>query len=132
MLAMIGPLLRLLYELVDFAFGDKAPSISKQDPPEYQQVFESVSEMLAKDSSNIEAYFTRGFVYRSKGLYAQALSDFREVIRLQPDHAHAWLLSSEVLSHLGEYGQAKTARQKARELNPACEHTPIKLLAARM
>src|SRR6266849_7234344 len=126
-LGMFSLLIRLFYETVDLIFGNRAPTFSKDGPPEYQQVLKSVSDALVKDPSNIEAHFPRGFVYRCKGLYAQALSDFREVIRLQPKHAHAWLLSSEVLFHLREYGQANAARRKALELDPACEHIPIRL-----
>jgi hypothetical protein len=56
-------LLHLLYELVDFAFGDRAPKFFKDHSREYGQVFESASKILAKDPSNIEAHFARGFVY---------------------------------------------------------------------
>jgi tetratricopeptide (TPR) repeat protein len=128
---MLSELVHLVFELADLITGDRAPSFSTNDHPEYQQVFESASEILAKDPSNIEAYFMRGYVYGCKGLYAEALSDFQEVISLQPEHAQAWLLSSEVLFHFGEHDQAKAARLKARELNPACEHTPIRLLGTR-
>lgn len=98
---------------------NSVPSFATDDPPELQQVYESTSQTLADDPSNIEAHFARGVVCQSKGWHSQALADFRDVIRMQPDHARAWLLLSEVLSRLGEPEHAAIVRQQALELDPS-------------
>lgn len=121
------PLLGTLIELTDgyvLAYAlDFAgvPSFSTGDPPELQQVYEAATDELENDPSNVEAYFRRGVVCRSKGWHKQALADFTEVLRRQPQHARAWLLLSEVFHQVGEPDKARTARKQALELDPSLE-----------
>lgn len=122
-------LLGILMELTDGyglaclldAAGVPSPSFSTGDPPELQRVYEAATDTLENDPSNVEAYFRRGVVCRSKGWYKQALADFTEVLRRQPKHARAWLLLSEVFDHVGEPDKARTARKQALELDPSLE-----------
>jgi tetratricopeptide (TPR) repeat protein len=95
-----------------------APSFTTGDPPELSRVYEEATQSLARDPSDVQAYFRRGVVCQSKGWYPQAVADFREVLRRDGRHARAWLLLSEVLTSLGEYEQAKVAREQVRALDP--------------
>jgi tetratricopeptide (TPR) repeat protein len=97
---------------------DWTPSFSTCDPPELQKAYEAASETLTIDARNTAAHFTRGVICQSKGWHAQALADFVDVIQRQPDHARAWMLSSEALDNLGDYERARVARQRALELDP--------------
>jgi tetratricopeptide (TPR) repeat protein len=85
---------------------DGEVGFSTGDPPELSQVYESASQTIAADPSNVQAYFTRGVVCQSKRWYPQALADFHEVLRRDAHHARAWLLMAEVLTNLGEYDKA--------------------------
>ena len=87
---------------------DWVSTFSTGDPPELSEVYESASENIAADPSDLQAYFTRGVVCQSK-----ALADLTEVLRRDPLHARAWLLTSEVLAALGEYEKAPAAREQA-------------------
>lgn len=97
------------------------PTFSTGDPPELQRIFESATETLEQDPANVEARFQRGVVCQSKGWLKQAVADFVEVLRRQPDHARAWLLLSEVLNKVGEHDKASAARKRALELDPALQ-----------
>lgn len=64
---MIDDLILSVIGDVAFAWSvvDWAPSFSTGDPPELQRVYESASEALVSDRSNIGAYFVRGVVCQS-------------------------------------------------------------------
>jgi tetratricopeptide (TPR) repeat protein len=98
---------------------DVGAGFSTGDPPELSQVYEAASQTIAADPANVKAYFTRGVVCQSKRWYPQALADFHEVLRRDSRHARAWLLMAEVLTNLGEYDKAKTARAQALALDPS-------------
>ena len=114
-------LINLVAGLADGAWllDQFVPSFSTGDPPEFAAIYQSASQALAEDPSNIQAHFQRGVVCQSKQWYPQALADFVEVVRKDPQHARAWLLMSEVLAQLGHYDKAKEVRQQAIELDPS-------------
>jgi tetratricopeptide (TPR) repeat protein len=93
-------------------------SISTGDPPELVEVYEKACAAIEENPNDAQAHFVRGVVCQGKCWYEAALADFAVVLRLEPRHARAWLLASEVLSALGKYEQAQTARQKALEIDP--------------
>jgi tetratricopeptide (TPR) repeat protein len=97
---------------------DWLPIFSTGDPPELSRVYHSASRDIEKDPSNVQAHFTRAVVCQSKRWYPQALADVNAILTRDPQHARAWLLLSEVLASLGEYDRAKTARQRALQLDP--------------
>jgi tetratricopeptide (TPR) repeat protein len=99
-------------------FVDFVPNFLRRDPPELRQIFESTSQAIADDPNNVTAHFQCGVVCQSKGWYRQALADFVQVIRHQPKHSRAWLLSSEVLDRLGDQNGAQAARRIALDLDP--------------
>ena len=71
------------------------------------------------DPSDAKAYFVRGLILKGDGYHAEALADFRQVLRIEPRHARAWLMISEVLTALHEYDGAKIARHSALEIDPS-------------
>jgi len=90
---------------------------SGADTPELQQAYESASNSIAKDPLNSGAHFQRAVVCRMKGWHSKALTDLLEVIRIEPNNAQAWLISSEVLANLGYHDKAREARQIAIEVD---------------
>src|SRR5437870_4989691 len=67
----------------------QAARLARSDSPELQRTYESACGRLVKDPHNVPALFERALVYRTWGQHLQALTDFCEVIRLQPKHARA-------------------------------------------
>jgi tetratricopeptide (TPR) repeat protein len=98
---------------------DFIPTFSSGDPPDLARIYETASETIANDPSNVDAYFRRGVICQSKRWYGQAFHDFSEVLCRDPKHARAWLLLSEVLASLGQYEAAQKARQEALALDPS-------------
>jgi tetratricopeptide (TPR) repeat protein len=94
------------------------PELSSGDPPELQEAYRAATEALERDPNDVQAHFMRGVVCQSKRCYEAALADFAEVLRANPRHARAWLLTGEVLTNLGEYDKAKLARQTALAIDP--------------
>ena len=88
------------------------------NPPELKQVFEDACATIEENPDDTQARFMRGVICQSQRWYEPALADFAVVLRVEPQHARAWLLSSEVLGSLGLHEQAQTARQRALEIDP--------------
>src|ERR1700722_1986486 len=97
---------------------DFLPDFGVSDPPELSRAYDAATQAVETDPTDAGAYYLRAVVCQQKRWYAEALADFGEVVRLHPDHAKAWLLISEILTSLGEYDKAKTARRQAQELDP--------------
>jgi len=114
-----GVLEKILDQSVPTSTWKSGESLSPNPAPELEQAYEKAGETLAADPRNIAALFQRAVVCRTKGWYPQALAHFREVLRLEPKNARAWLLSSEVLDNLGYHHKAQELRQVALELDPA-------------
>ena len=89
------------------------------DTPELAEAYSNASQAIQGNPFDGEAYFTRGLANRGQGRDAEALADFCKVLRIDPRHAKAWLMVSEVLIGLGEYDLARTARINALELDPS-------------
>jgi tetratricopeptide (TPR) repeat protein len=81
--------------------------------------YAEASQAIQHDPLDANAHFIRGLILKGDGDYAEALGDIRAVVRIEPRHARAWLMISEVLTALREYDEAKTARQKALEIDPS-------------
>jgi Flp pilus assembly protein TadD len=77
------------------------------------------TELIESRPADAEGYFICGTALHALGNYRHAADDFEEAVRLQPRHARAWLLLSEVLAKLGEVDRAMRARQHALELEPS-------------
>ena len=60
-------------------------------------------------------YFDRGFAHDENGDYDAAITDYTEVIWLNPEYAEAYHNRGYAHAQLGNHGQATADRQKARE-----------------
>ena len=65
------------------------PSFSTGDPPEFAEIYDSATQAITEDPNNTQAYLRRGIVCQSKQWYPQALADFMEVVRRNPEDARA-------------------------------------------
>lgn len=64
-------------------------------------------------------YVNRGFAYRNRGDYKQALADFDTAIELYPEHAYAHNNRGRTYQAMSEYDRAIDNYSKAIELKPA-------------
>jgi tetratricopeptide (TPR) repeat protein len=127
----LGPLFSAIVDSLCWYFvfkGDAPASFVAQNPrlddrleaiPDPATVCAQAFLRVHDEHSKSEAFFLRGLVNRKEGRYAEAAADFREVLAINPRHARAWLMLSEVLVNVNEYEQARLARQKALELDPS-------------
>lgn len=116
---MVENIFGIVFEVMEgHAILDMWQPDFRSDPPELQEAYDRASRVIEEDPDNLEAFFMRGVVCQSKKWYEQALADFGEVVRLDPNHARAWLLVSEVMHSLGEFDKSRTIRQHALELDP--------------
>jgi tetratricopeptide (TPR) repeat protein len=88
-----------------------------REPPEFQAAYANATETIKTNPADKQAYFVRGLACKSRGHFPEALADFCEVLRLDRDHARAWLMLSEVLVSMGQYDVARKARTHALELD---------------
>lgn len=84
-----------------------------------EDAFDTATEAIEANPNDTQAHFQRAVICQTAGMYEHALADFAEVIRRERNHARAWLLTSEVLVKLSEYGRAKQAREHALSLDPS-------------
>ena len=75
---------------------------------------------LSQNSQSIsaETYFLRGFTKSELGLYHEAISDYTQVIRLQPDAAGAFHNRGVAKAHMKEYFAAIADYDTAIRLDP--------------
>ena len=75
---------------------------------------------LSQNSQSIsaETYFLRGFTKSELGLYHEAISDYTQVIRLQPDAAGAFHNRGVAKAHMKEYFAAIADYDTALRLDP--------------
>jgi tetratricopeptide (TPR) repeat protein len=59
--------------------------------------------------------FNRGLTHFKLKLYAKAIADFSQVLRLQPAHADAYFWRANSYRALGEKGKAEDDEKKARQ-----------------
>jgi tetratricopeptide (TPR) repeat protein len=113
-------------ELVGYLFPDELAIVlsplaviplSSGVPPELRLAYERLSERIESDSNDVEARVHRGAVCQGLGRHAEALADLGAALRLDPEHARAWLLASEVLQSLRRFDDARTARETAIKLD---------------
>ena len=95
-----------------------SPLVLRNQAPELVEIYEAACLAIEENPDDALARFQRGVIAQSRQWYELALADFAVVLRVNPQHVRAWLLSSEVLAALGMHEQARTARAKSLELDP--------------
>jgi tetratricopeptide (TPR) repeat protein len=96
-----------------FASGVKAQK--QGDLEEAEKAFLKVLEQGGKLSF---VYNNLGAVYQQRKQHAQALAEFREAIRLQPDYAAPRILAGASLTALGKISEAIKELEQAVKLEP--------------
>jgi tetratricopeptide (TPR) repeat protein len=72
-----------------------------------------IEELIHAEPSHPEVWYWRGVCERFDGELDLAENDFRSVIRLKPNHTHAFYGLGDVLEHQGKHQEAIAAYQKA-------------------
>src|SRR5437870_3730708 len=72
-------------------------SIGRDEPPEFAVDFANATQAIEDNPSDSRAYFVRAVISQARRHHQRALADLREVFRLDPGSARAWMLLSEVL-----------------------------------
>jgi ankyrin repeat protein len=80
--------------------------------------FISLSAFTQQLPDDVNNAFTRGLTLGSQGQHEEALSAFREAVRLKPDFAEGHRSIGVALASLGRYEEARIAYQEAVRLKP--------------
>ena len=84
-----------------------------------QQVnIESLSDVIAKNPNDANAYNTRGAAYARVGRYQNAIDDFTAAIRINPNYAAAYTNRALALRQTGKNDLALADFNKALQADP--------------
>lgn len=86
-----------------------------------------LNDILLTDSMNIEALILRGVMYTSQEDYRDAVSDFRNALRKDPQNQRAQLLLARAHKRAGDSVLAKDAYRRALEAFPDDALAPLEL-----
>jgi tetratricopeptide (TPR) repeat protein len=90
------------------------------DPKRLERAEELIQRALAEEPDFAEAHVAIGELHGNRFDYEHAVESFREALRIDPDHAHAWDLLSWALAYLQppKAEEAEEAARKAIRLQP--------------
>ncbi|MGD9684888.1 MAG: tetratricopeptide repeat protein [Candidatus Obscuribacterales bacterium] len=92
----------------------------------HAEAVEQLSEAIAKDLSDDEAYRMRGLEYEALKNYPEALADYDRSIELAPDFARdSYVCRARVYEIMGRKDLAEKDREKARSLKEAPAERPV-------
>lgn len=89
--------------------------LNMEDPPRALEMF---NEALRVQGENPDYLFNRGHCFGAMGEFADALTDFEHVVRLDPGDAEAQALAALYLFYQGDRQQALARVEKALEMWP--------------
>src|SRR5438067_2103228 len=78
------------------------------------------SEIIQRDSTNVQAWCMRGGVYLARGEYSKAISDYTEAISLQSTDAQLYAARASAYYCAGDMERAMTDSSQAIQLDPNC------------
>lgn len=85
----------------------------------YEQQFgESPRVIRHEDENAVSELYYRAMTYHNLGLYQEALADFNNVIRLDPDNGKVRTVLGNTYFRLGRFSEALAEHNRALELNP--------------
>ncbi|MEQ8190615.1 MAG: tetratricopeptide repeat protein [Candidatus Eremiobacterota bacterium] len=76
------------------------------------------NDVLSKYPGAVQAYANRGNIYRQKGEYNKALSDFTEALRLKPFKAEFYATRGSIYTEIKEYDRAMADLNYSLKLKP--------------
>ena len=92
--------------------------IENIEAEDYEQAVENLSEVIALEPDNAEAYYQRGLAYGHLENWEQALADFDTAIELAADDPRAYSKRALVYLPLGDSAQAIADCNQALKLDP--------------
>ena len=95
--------------------GEKK-NIKKQEKPDYQYALNTLTELLAKNSTNAFIWYNMGNVHLKMQEFHKAVDDYTEAIKYESNLAEAYYNRGLTLIFLGEKGLAINDLSKAGEL----------------
>jgi tetratricopeptide (TPR) repeat protein len=98
------------------AFVQKAKSLLKEGKP--RESLEYLNKAIDKDASNAEAFNMRGVAYFELKEYQNAMMDYDQAIKIQPDQYKAYLNRALLSSFQNKADKALEDYNKALQLAP--------------
>jgi len=89
-----------------------------QNPENLDLQIEQMSQLLIRYPSQEHAYIARALIYINAGRYIEAILDFDEALRLNPNSSLIYYNRGVAYGYLGEYEQAIQEYDKALQLDP--------------
>jgi tetratricopeptide (TPR) repeat protein len=108
-----GALLISIFAIVSAAADDAAICAAKGT-----LAIVACDNWIKQEPENAVAYWDRGEIYRSKGDYDHAISDFTQAIKLDPKYAIAYDRRGQAHYYKHEYDRAMADIEKALKLEP--------------
>ncbi len=102
----------------DYAFALESYGAFLVNRGEMEAALERYTQSIRAAPDEYRRYFVRGNVLYDNEFYAESVTDYRDVLRLKPDHAlvHAYLGDAHVM--IGKIEEARANYAKALELAP--------------
>jgi len=85
---------------------------------EYDATLEARSDEVVNSATESMDYLQKGKDYFNRGDYQQAIEQYDEAIRLDPQYADAYFNRGRAYSYLGQHEQSKEDLDEAIRLNP--------------
>ena len=105
--------------------GTGVAEVANQSPQEASANLASLTDVIQRNPSSAEAYNTRGVAYAKIGKFQEAIADFNQSIKLNPNNAAsltnralAYRGRANLLRVQGKLDEARADLDKAIKLNP--------------
>lgn len=85
---------------------------------EYNEALELYTQAIELDSTNVEVYEGRGYIYSLQGEYEKALDDLNHAVENGSHNPYLFVLRSTVYQYMGQYDHALDDLNHALELSP--------------
>ena len=93
-------------------------AITDLDVGNLREADQTISRILARDPDHAQTYKVLGDWYEVQGLFPEAISAYKQAIKLQPDFVEAYAYLAQVLRNTGEFDPAFFCYKKALNLRP--------------
>ncbi len=93
-------------------------AITDLDVGNLREADQTISRILARDPDHAQTYKVLGDWYEVQGLFPEAISAYKQAIKLQPDFVEAYAYLAQVLRNTGEFEPAFFCYKKALNLRP--------------
>ena len=98
-----------------------------EEKKDYKQAIAIYGKAIELDKDYIAAYNNRGFVYAAMNMFAEAIADFTEIIRLDPQNAYAYFENRGIV-----YGLKKDYAQSVEDFSQTLQLKPKRVKTYRL